>query len=152
MPRELPRERWERDLEILRVDVEWEGQEMTSRMKRGRIFSMGRLVELEFRLEKPHECGKEHARHNELFRGGNRVGRFSFDRLIKGCKVKCLAVTFTQLTRNFSPLLDAVYFWFHVLVPESTGKVDECRRVGVGKVWEKWGVFDNVKPTRVEIV
>jgi hypothetical protein len=105
-------------------------------------------------VEKPHGCGKEHARWLEFLRGNARVGRFRFDRLTEEArgKVECLVVAFKQVTLNFCPPLDAVYFWFHVLVLEPTGKGDEFRRIGEGKVWENSGVFDNVGQRYVEIV
>ncbi|KAH7125963.1 heterokaryon incompatibility protein-domain-containing protein [Dactylonectria macrodidyma] len=159
MPNELPGERSEKELAIESVDVTWSGRLLTSSMQGGRLVGRGLLAELDFRLEEEHlhHCASTGTTGQMiLFQGESRVvGRFKFDRhadVSKGA-VRCLAVTLKQVTLNFCPPQEPVYFWFHVLILEPTGREDgEFRRIGAGKVWANSGVFDQLQPQMVQIV
>lgn len=159
MPNELPSERSEKELAIESVDVGWSGRPLTSSMQGGRLVGRGLLAELDFRLEEEHLHNCASAGNSSqmiLFQGESRVvGRFKFDRhadVSRGA-VRCLAVTLKQVTLNFCPPQEPVYFWFHVLILEPTGREDgEFRRIGAGKVWANSGVFDQAQPQVVQIV
>ncbi|KAH8672209.1 heterokaryon incompatibility protein-domain-containing protein [Ilyonectria robusta] len=163
MPNELPRQRSENEFAIESVDVGWSGRPMTSSIQGGRLVGRGLLAELDFRLEEEHlhhcaSAGKTSQMGQMIlyFQGESHVvGRFRFDRhagVSRGA-VRCLAVTLKQVTLNFCPPQEPVYFWFHVLILEPTGREDgEFRRIGAGKVWANSGVFDQVQPQVVQIV
>ncbi|KAH7124498.1 heterokaryon incompatibility protein-domain-containing protein [Dactylonectria macrodidyma] len=161
MSNELPHKRTEKELVIESVDVGWSGRPLTSSMQGGRLVGRGMLVELDFRLEEEHvhHCAAADTGNKGqmiLYQGESRVvGRFKFDwrASVSSGAVRCLAVTQKQVTLNFCPPQDTVYFWFHVLILEPTGREDgEFRRIGAGKVWADSGVFDQVQPLVVQIV
>lgn len=157
LPAELPRQRMDRDLDILSANISWSGQPLTSQITGGKLVGRGLLVEINFALDEGQRCtncSSDHSCRLLLLRGESRVGQFRFDRYCVALTgvVCCLAVTYKRVTLNFPPPQDSVYTWFHVLILESTGNKDEFRRVGVGKVWENSGVFENVEPRVVQIV
>jgi hypothetical protein len=153
-PTEVPRERGDRDLEILDTDISWSGQPLTSWITGGNLVVRGLLVKIGFAASVQHQhCSAPCP--SSLVRDKCLVGNFTFDRCSAASEgvVWCLAVRSKQRTLNFPPPQEAIYKWCHILVLESTGiKDDEYRRVGVGKVWDNSGVFDNMEPRTLSIV
>jgi hypothetical protein len=135
----------DRDLDILDSYINWSGQQLTSRITGGRLVVRGLLTKLSFAVNEPCQPSRQPyvgaCSRLALIRDRSHVGHFTFDRhsaVLEGI-VWCLAAKF-------------VHKQFHVLVLEPTEGKDEFRRVGVGKIWDNSGVFDNVERQTLSVV